>query len=204
MLNNLKKFAALALAVPLAVSLSACGGGNDTPESGAPSGSEQPSKTAQVPAPGDTFVISNDQAKEIFGTSDRNGTDSADMYAIVMADDGVAWGSVMADQKEQAAKVAEAGEPFQGTVADGQIAVRESRYTPKQIRTALDAVEAIGSDKKLTFVYGYSPKDDAIQIGGPKQSLDAFEKQIEGVDLVFQEGEISEDTGKFIPAESAK
>lgn len=207
MLNNLKKFAALALAVPLAVSLTACGGGSNAPESASEPSSEQSTETTaqgEAPAAGETFVVTTDQAKEIFGVSDRNGVDSADMYAIEMGDDGTPWGAVMADQKEQAIKVANAGKPFQDSVAKGEIAVRVSRYTPQQVRAAMDAVEATGKEQKLSFVYGYSPKDDAIQIGGPKKSLDAFQDQIKDVDLVFQEGELSADTGEFTPAESGK
>jgi hypothetical protein len=136
--------------------------------------------------------LSMENAKDIFGVSDRNGTDSVDAYLTAFdVDTGVAWMPVFTDQVVELARTRSEGEALAEVAPadpDGpdSITVRISEYSQAQVDSALDEIRADAPGSGLMFVLRYNPALDAIEVEGRDEVSGAFGDSVGGVRVSYR------------------
>lgn len=136
-------------------------------------------------------VISRQEARDLFGVSDRNGEDSPDAYTVDLdLETGVVWAPVFSDEAKRIQQLEAIGAEEGRTIDDG-LTVRESRYTLAQVEAALAEVEQIAVANKTAAGFHYRPSSDSILIKGQYGGEKLFPAQINGVEIDFAPGEFS-------------
>lgn len=159
--------------------------------------SADPSDGGRADPETDVVVVYKDEAKKLFGVSDRNGEGSPDAYTVDLdPETGVVWAPVFRDEVGRSKQLdsisAEEDRPnLQDRSAEDAIAIRESRYTLAQVEAALAEVERIAVTNKTAAGFWYAPSSDSILIQGQYGGEKFFPNQINGVDISFAPGKIS-------------
>jgi hypothetical protein len=159
------------------------------------------------------LALSKDQAKAIFGVSDRNGTDSVDAYTVVWDEETeIAWAPAFKDQETVIEQVRRDGQPLAEPVpagsvdADSMLIVRVSDYTQTEIEAALGLMREAAGKVAVAVMFEYSPANDAIEASAKAALSDLVGDSIGGVRVIHtitEPTDYSRDTWDYaVPADS--
>jgi len=157
------------------------------------------------------FLITRDDAKAIFGVSERNGTGSPDSYTIVLDLEGDnVWAVACQDQTAELAQIRQIGQAITEPVPNGitgtdDLLIRVSGYTQDQIDAAQEQIiEMMESNEAKPFWeahdaaqggigFAYDPKFDAIEVAGGAAFTELLGDSINGVRLYYPAANASQD-----------
>lgn len=139
--------------------------------------------TAEGEAESET--ITDQSAREIFGVSDDNGTDTIDAYRIQQdPETNEMFVPVFQDEQTKHSSI------DQAITADAQqrgtedtVEVVESAYTEEQIEGALEELTSLAIEYSLKIFFNYNVQIDAIQAEVTVDSADAIGTEIGGVEI---------------------
>lgn len=145
-------------------------------------------------------LITESQGHDIFGTSDRTGTDSIDSHTLCRdGDSGTAsaWAVIFRNETERAEKLEAATDEIdvssQDLAADDandKIAVRLSRYAQEQDAVAKNNVIGLLLEHGEPGSARYNPKFDAIEVVANAAMLKLVNQSNLDVEVIAVEGEI--------------
>ncbi|MDR2380741.1 MAG: hypothetical protein LBE08_06150 [Bifidobacteriaceae bacterium] len=182
-------FAAVALAVVPCAGLAVAAEEADPPTA-TPGPDPNPVASPAVVHAGEVAVLSVAAAKEVFGTSDRNGTDSPDAYTIVFDDEtGAAWAPVFKDERPAKAQIGSVGGTVTGPLPssaarEDSLVIRISGYEKAQVDSASEQISAVLKELGMTAAYYYNPAVDAIEVEGEPGVAKQLGDAVGGVRLV--------------------